>query len=927
MFRKFVVTIAALFLVIQCHAANYYFAASGNDANTTAQAQSKATPWQTITKLNSFFNSIKPGDSILFKCGDTFVGTITPTKPGSAAKPVIFASYGAGARPIITGLVPSTTWVNMGGGIYQAPCPLAGATVNVTTLNGVAQPLGRYPNANTVNSGYLNIDSHTADAQIVSSALNTAVNWTGADVVVRKNHWVITKGKVTSNTATVVNYSEVSAYQPINNWGFFFQNHPSTLDQYGEWYYNPATKQIMMYFGAVVPVNGSVNVSGYDYLVNISVQSYFTFKGLTFFGSNNNAFNIFTCNGLTINNCNFISCGINAIYTNVTTGLVVSNCSFQNINNSGVVSRNMVSTQVSNDTLTNTGIIPGMGQPTDGESYEAIVVTGTKLATITNNIVTNVGYNGIDFGGDSILVKNNYINNFELIKDDGGAIYTYAGGVDSLTNSHGIQLTNNILVNTIGAPAGSTGTFPGCASGIYLDDNTTGVTMTGNSISNCITGVFFHHTRNCVLTGNTIFNNSTQVLFQHNGTKYTIKNNAVSNNIIYSQYKTQQVLSMQSIANDLPRFSTFNNNYYSNTIDNIFPINANGVWLDLNLWQYRYAKDLGSVNTVALPMYNIIMRPSKKSWFANSAFNKNITGASSWAVNGNFLATWNSAGQLDGGSLKGYYSFQSGSTGNSPMFLFNTGAVTAGTVYMLKFSMIATKGHKRLRIYIRNNSAPYNQVTEVKYLEIDSTRTENTVMIKPTASIVNSAIVFSLEDEDISLYLDNVGFYPTNSTLINPATQIFYQYNATNGSVNAKLNGIYYDVHNTKYTGNATIPAFSSVLLFKNPDTTVTKPPVVYSMPIPKQDIATLSTPQKNVNISLYPNPATDYIMLNFNSTDVKDLNIKLLNTRGDIIMNQNVQVQDGSYRLNFTQKPQPGSYFIQVSGSGINQANKVIII
>src|SRR5579872_2429651 len=111
MFRKFVVSIAALFIVIQCHAANYYFAASGNDSYTTAQAQNKATPWQTITKLNSFFLSIKPGDSVLFKCGDTFTGTITVTKSGTAALPIIFASWGAGAKPIITGLVPSGAWV------------------------------------------------------------------------------------------------------------------------------------------------------------------------------------------------------------------------------------------------------------------------------------------------------------------------------------------------------------------------------------------------------------------------------------------------------------------------------------------------------------------------------------------------------------------------------------------------------------------------------------------------------------------------------------------------------------------------------------------------------------------------------------------------------------------------------------------------
>src|SRR5579872_3146416 len=587
MFRKFVVSIAALFIVIQCHAANYYFAASGNDSYTTAQAQSKATPWQSITKLNSFFVNIKPGDSILFKCGDTFVGSIAVTKPGALGKPIVFSSWGTGAKPIISGQVPSGAWVNMGGGIYEAPVPLAGATVNVVTLNGVAQPLGRYPNANAPNSGYLNIDSHTADTQVVSSQLNTAINWTGADIVFRKNHWVITKGTVTSNTATVVNYSEVSVYQPINNWGFFFQNNPNTLDQYGEWYYNPVNKMIMMYFGAATPVNGSVQVSGYDYLMNVSVQSYITVKGLTFFGSNNHAIDIFTSNNFTISNCNFISCGVDGIYANLTTNFIVDKCTFQGINSIGVASRNETATRVTNDTLTNTGIVAGMGQPSDGASYEGIVVTGTKDGYIANNVVTNVGYNGIDFGGDSTIIKNNYVNNFELIKDDGGAVYTYAGDVDSLTNHTGIQIINNIFTNTIGAPAGSTGTFPGCASGIYLDANSTGITISGNSISNCISGVFFHDSRNIIVTNNTLFNNTQGLYFQHNETQYCVKNNTATNNIIYSEYKTQQNLSLQSIASDLPRFATFDANYYSPPIDNIWQFNANGTMLDLPLWQYR----------------------------------------------------------------------------------------------------------------------------------------------------------------------------------------------------------------------------------------------------------------------------------------------------------------------------------------------------
>ena len=930
MLARFVTFTAVFLLAVQCQALNYYFSAAGNDAYTSVQAQSKATPWKTITKLNSFFVNIKPGDSILFKCGETFTGTITITKSGTSTLPIIFSSWGTGARPVISGLVPTGAWVDMGGGIYSATCPSAGATVNMVTLNGAVQPLGRYPNPTATNGGYLNIDSHTANTQVVSSQLNTALSWTGADIVFRKNHWVITHGTVTTNTATVVNYSETSAYQPINNWGFFFQNHPSTLDLPGEWYYDAVNKKILMYFGATVPVNGSVMVSGYDYLVSLSVQHYITFKNLSFTGSNLSLFNLFTSTGFTLNNCTLSNAGQNGFYSNVTTNLVVSNCKLQDINRSGIESRNQTNTQVLNDTLNNIGIINGMGVPNDGASYEGIIVTGANTgALIANNYLTNIGYNGIDFGGDNTIVKYNYINNFELLKDDGGGIYTYAGDVDSVYTHVGIQLTNNIILNTGGAPAGSTGVFVGCASGIYLDDNTTGVTMTNNTIANCLTGVFFHHARSNVMNGNTLFNNTyAQVFFQHNGTKFTIKNNAINNNIIYSVTKTQPTLSLQSIMNDLPRFSTFSGNYYSPTIDNVFPINLNGVNVDLTLWQHNYGKDLSSYNAVSLPLYNITMA-TKRTFFSNNTFSKNVTGAVAWSANGNFKAIWDNTGILDAGTLKGYFTLISGSAGNNPMLQFNVGAVSTTSPYMIKFSMKSTHGYRRLAIFLLNNSSPYNQVSDTKYLLLDSNRTENTIMISAKSACANTAVVFRLENEDVSFYLDNLNFYSTTATAIDPNSQLLFAYNNTMSNKVVKLASTYVDAKNTLYKVSTTLAPFTSVLLIKKQDTTVTKPPIIYSEPKAGNDIVAFNATQKsNASIGVYPNPASEYIIINFNgTTDVRNLNIKLLNTRGEVIMNQQVQVTDTSYRLDLNQKPKPGTYFLQVSGDGLNQASKVVII
>ena len=928
MVPKLFISIAAILLVIKCEAANYYFSSSsGNDSYTTAQAQNKATPWASITKLNSYFTNIKPGDSILFKRGDTFYGTISITKPGTAALPIIFAAYGTGAQPIISGFVPVTGWTSLGGNIYQGNCPGAGTTVNIVMLNGVSQQISRWPNADAANNGYLNIDSHTGDTQIVSAALNTAVNWAGAQVVIRKNHWTLDVGTISSNTATVINYTDASIYQPLNNFGFFIQNSPSALDQNGEWYYNSTTKTIMMYLTAA-PSNTSVQVSGNPYVVTAYGFNYITFSGLSIMGANNNAFDVKNCNYFQIKNCTISHAGVNGINASINKYFSLTNSVVKNMNSNAVNVVSSFRATVSNDSVYNVGMRAGMGQSGNG-TYIGITVNGTS-GLISQNVVTGTGYVAIDFTGDTITVQNNYITNFDATKDDGGAIYTYAGKVDSNTNHYALNILNNIVLNSQGAPSGTPGSVVGNATGIYLDDNSSGVTISGNTVANCITGLLLHQARNNVITGNTFYNNSiAQIFIQHNTVSFAIKNNIISNNIIYSTTKAQQniYLLTMNLANDITRFATLSNNYYSPTIDNIFPFNINSKLVNLQLWQNVYGKDAGSKSTVSLPYYTINM-PSKRSSFTNTTFSSNVTGITSWSVNGNFVRSWNSAGQLDGGSVKGSFTYNSGSPTNSPIVLVSLGAVTTTNVYMLKFSMIATGGgNKRMQIYLRNTAAPYNRVSEVKYITVDSVRTENTVMIQPTAALATASIVMLLEDETISLYLDNLGFYTTNAVPVNPATQIFFQYNPSLAGVNQKLNSTYIDSKYINYTHNTTIGAFSSILLFKNADSTAVQPPVVYAIPVPQKDIAAINASQhSSASIGLYPNPATDYIMLNFNQ-DVKNLNIKLVSTRGDIIMNKNVDVENNSYRLDLSQKPQPGCYYIWLNGSGINQTSKVVIM
>jgi hypothetical protein len=97
--------IALSFFITQAFGATYYVSSStGSDSNSGI---STSSPWKTITKVAG--RSYTPGDFILFKRGDTWIGstnfsrTLTTLSTGLSGKPITYGSYATGATPVLDG--------------------------------------------------------------------------------------------------------------------------------------------------------------------------------------------------------------------------------------------------------------------------------------------------------------------------------------------------------------------------------------------------------------------------------------------------------------------------------------------------------------------------------------------------------------------------------------------------------------------------------------------------------------------------------------------------------------------------------------------------------------------------------------------------------------------------------------------------------
>ncbi|PHN05381.1 T9SS type A sorting domain-containing protein [Flavilitoribacter nigricans] len=85
-------------LQIAALATTYYVSNAGDDSN---DGLSSTTPWQTLDKVSNA--NIQPGDEILFRRGDEFIGQLKPTYSGQAGSLITFSAYGTGDQPVLNG--------------------------------------------------------------------------------------------------------------------------------------------------------------------------------------------------------------------------------------------------------------------------------------------------------------------------------------------------------------------------------------------------------------------------------------------------------------------------------------------------------------------------------------------------------------------------------------------------------------------------------------------------------------------------------------------------------------------------------------------------------------------------------------------------------------------------------------------------------
>ena len=175
---KFAFSMLGFFIILPIHAQIYYVDASlGSDVNPGTSTDAS---WRTLSKVNA--SNFLPGDSILFKCGESWREELIVPNSGEVGKPIFFGQYGAcddSNKPLLIGSDVVNNWSLDSGDIYRSAPTL------------ISQPY------NLVENGSLDINdlSWGGYGGVSSSWANTGCKGTGGCmmVVVSSNGAVSTK--------------------------------------------------------------------------------------------------------------------------------------------------------------------------------------------------------------------------------------------------------------------------------------------------------------------------------------------------------------------------------------------------------------------------------------------------------------------------------------------------------------------------------------------------------------------------------------------------------------------------------------------------------------------------------------------------------------------------------------------------------------
>lgn len=811
-------------------ATDYYISNQGDDTNAGTSA---SVPWKTLAHVSGKVSVLKPGDKILLQRGSVFYEALALNRlAGNASSPVTIGAYGSGADPIISGAVRVSGWQRIEGNIWKASCPECPSDPAAVLMNDELLPIGRYPNIDAPNRGYMIIDqSHDyhdnkiiIDNELPSSFPDNY--WQGAEVVARTRRWLLDKAKIASHTGHTINLGNRLTYGVHEDYGYFIQSHYKTLDVDKEWYFDNATQELYIVLENVDPNNQRIEVPKLETVLEISSSSYITIQHITFEKSSIATVKITNSPHCKFQNNHVVNAGRDGLYIKNSSHAEISGNKIEHSLNTGFMFLTSSNAKIHDNEIINSATIPGMGASGNGEQ-SGVYLTGSNNIFEYNKVIHS-GYNGINFGSGPWEIRYNLVDGYCMSKDDGAGIYTYG-------NKVGNTVSYNIILNGIGSPEGTPHQNARADRGLYADGGSSKIVYDHNTISNSGEGMLIHVSNTITLTNNTFLGSVSHALrinqSTDNGTEHPdLRKLLIEDNTFISSQDQDALYKIMSYRGDVETFGTIGNNLLCQPLQSFSPAASYIMEMEQNPdypsygidRRYHTFQDLANCayastdqeSPLAYDRYTIIDTLSS-NLLNNSAIDYQLYEVASWNKETNdktkFNAWKTADGGIDGSSLKA--SFTSATASDYGRVVHKNVQFDEGAYYALSFDI---KGSNHSQIILRAVTRYGEDLHGLRTFMLKPGTVHHQFIFKAKTTTNKGRIYFDLTADNDMVWFDNLEMYKVNVQEIPEAQVVRLEYNASKSAKELTIDGGYHTVEGNAISGKISLAPYESLVLIKD---------------------------------------------------------------------------------------------------------------
>jgi parallel beta-helix repeat protein len=490
---------------------------------------------------------------------------------------------------------------------------------------------------NNVRSPYGSLGSTYID---IDSTLNLPQGVTpkpGNRLRIRTDVWCLDEATVTQVQGNRLYFEPATRYPIKAGQGYFLLGELGMLDSPGEWLFDSITGASYVWMPDSNNPFSRISLSVLEKGIDLSGRSNIVIEGLDI---------RYTGIGIDLANTQNTSVRFTGVTNTVREGILGTSSKNISITSNRIrqTGGDAISAKYSSVVRVDSNDISQSAVTTNGgriwslpATAEAAIFTG-PYSTITGNRINGAANNGIWTQANWLIangtVEQNAISNSCLQLNDCAAIVVNY-------SSPNTRITSNLIEGVYGNTDGLGPNVPTHAVGIYLDDNSTGMTVSNNTVTGADYGIQMHDAYNNQVTGNKLFGNRKYQLYMQEETRFIraqgdLYGNSIEDNILIPD-KPAVSLFKQSTIGLTGAFGAFDRNRYSALLSSrvVGDSPANGPYAELRFeeWQAMPASSGYAGDSTGVATYPIGYAASKitsSNMVPNGKLTMGSTGWSKW---------------------------------------------------------------------------------------------------------------------------------------------------------------------------------------------------------------------------------------------------------------------------------------------------------